>query len=113
MVRQGIPKEVFSDNGSNFVGANSELHELFHEAHEEETQRRTKIKWSFNWCLAPHFGGAHELLIQSAKEAIYGILKNADIWDEELQTAIVVAEYLMNCRPLLPPSTDGRDDVPP
>ena len=60
VVRQGIPEEVFSDNGSNFVGANCKLIELFNEARQEEIQRRTKIKLSFNPTLGPHFGGAQD-----------------------------------------------------
>ena len=62
--------------------------------------------------LGPHFGGDHESLIKSAKQAIYVIFNNANICDKELQIAIVAAQYLMNCRPLLPPSTVCRHDLP-
>ena len=50
--------------------------------------------------MAPHFGGVHESMIKSAKRAIKAILGNADVTDEELMTAIIGAEGLINSRPL-------------
>ena len=58
------------------------------------------VKWYFNPPLAPHFGGVHESMMKSAKRAINAILGNADITDEELMTAIIGAEGLINSRPL-------------
>ena len=57
-------------------------------------------------------GGAHEALVKSAKRAIYAVLSNADITDEELVTAIAGAESLLNSRPLTTPSADVRDEMP-
>ena len=57
------------------------------------------IKWEFNPQLAPHFGDAHEIMIKVAKKAIYAILNNTDVNDEELLTAFTGAEALPNSRP--------------
>ena len=62
--------------------------------------------------LAPHFGGAHESMVKSAKKAIKAILGQADINDEELMTAIIGAEGLINSRPLTYQSANHKDDVP-
>ena len=70
------------------------------------------VKWHFNPPLAPHFGGVHETMIKAAKRAIYGILGNADVTDEELVTSFVGAEDLINSRPLTYQSSDIKDDVP-
>ena len=51
-------------------------------------------------------------MIKSAKRAINAILVNADITDEELMTAIIGAEGLINSRPLTYQSTDPADDMP-
>ena len=69
------------------------------------------VKWHFNPPLAPHFGGVHETMIKSAKRAIDAILGNADINDEELMTAIIGGEGLINSRPLTYQSENPADDV--
>lgn len=60
--------------------------------------------------MAPHFGGVFESMIKSAKRAIYAVLKDADVNDEELQTAFVGVESLMNSRPLTALSNDLNDE---
>ena len=51
-------------------------------------------------------------MIKSAKQAISAILGNADVNDEELMTAIIGAEGLINSRPLTYQSANPVDDVP-
>ncbi|XP_074645828.1 uncharacterized protein LOC141902087 [Tubulanus polymorphus] len=104
-----------SDNGTNFVGANNELKELVKLLDKEKMRHTTAnqgVKWYFNPPLAPHFGGVHETMIKSAKRAIYAILKNADVNDEELMSAFTGAEALINSRPLTYQSASPDDDVP-
>ncbi|CAG2252551.1 unnamed protein product [Mytilus edulis] len=113
--RRGLPKEMISDNGTNFVGANRELKELVALLDKDKIHNSISnqgIKWHFNPPLAPHFGGIHETMIKSAKRAIYAILGNADINDEELLTAFTGAEALINSRPLTYQSADPKDDTP-
>jgi hypothetical protein len=112
--RRGMPADVLTDNGSNFVGGQNELEEL-KELDQDKIQNDTAgygVKWHFQPPLAPHFSGVHESLIKSAKRAIYAILGNADINDEELQSAIVGAEGLLNSRPLTYQSSNPADLVP-
>ena len=59
---------------------------------------------------APHFGGVFEAMIKSSKRAIYAILKDADITDEELQKTFIGVESLMNSRPLTALSDDPNDE---
>lgn len=59
---------------------------------------------------APHFGGVHESMVKSAKRAIYTVLGNADINDEELHTAVVGAESLINSRPITYQTTHLEDE---
>ena len=69
-------------------------------------------KWHFNSPLAPHFSGVHEIMIKAAKKAIYAILDSADITDEELLSAVIGAEGLINSRPLTYQSSDPADLTP-
>ena len=51
-------------------------------------------------------------MIKAAKRAIYAILGNADVTNEELITAFAGAEALLNSRPLTYQSASPEDDVP-
>ena len=67
----------------------------------------------FNPPAAPHFGGVHEIMVKSAKRAIYGVLGNSEVTDEELITAFSGVKSLINSRLLTYQTTDSRDDTPP
>jgi hypothetical protein len=113
--RRGLPVKVLSDNGTNFIGADKELKLLVKSLNTEQIARSTAdkgIDWQFNPPLAPHWGGVHEIMIKSAKQAVYAILHGADITDEELMTAFVGAESLINSRPLTYQSANPADCVP-
>ena len=111
--RRGLPEEILSDNGTNFVAANKELCELICKDQNVQANTTSKgIKWTFNPPYAPHFGGVFEIMIKSAKRAIIAILNNADVKDEELKTAFCGAEALINSRPLTYQSADTKDNVP-
>ena len=110
--RRGIPEEMLSDNGTNFVAANKELCELYKDPKTKSAVADKGIKWTFNPPYAPHFGGVFEIMIKSAKRAITAILKNAEVNDEELMTAFCGAEALINSRPLTYQSASVKDNIP-
>ena len=91
------------------------MKELVQALDKEKIQSSTAnkgIDWQFNPPLAPHFGGAHESMIKSARRAIFAILGNADVTDEELLTAFAGAEGLINSRPLTYQSSQPADVTP-
>ena len=113
--RRGYPVTIVSDRGTNFVGADRELQELQSAPAQSKIQNQTAdkgVKWIFNPPLAPHFGGVHEVMIKAAKKAIRAVLSNADVNDEELTTAFVGVEALLNSRPLTYQSADPKDATP-
>ena len=114
--RRGVPEEMISDNGTNFVGANQELLKLTNKTCQNSRLKESLIsqgiKWSFNPPSAPHFGEVFETMIKAAKRAIFAILGNAYVNDEELMTAFTGAESLINSRPLTYQSANPADDIP-
>ena len=102
--RMETPIYVISDNGTNFVGAEREMRELVqalnHEKIVQETTKYQPIDWKFIPPSAPHFGGVFEAMIKSAKKAMKVVMDDADVTDEELQTAMYGAERLLNSRPI-------------
>ena len=110
--RRGIPIEVISDNGTNFVSGERELRErlsLMDQDKIKHSMSNKGIKWHFNPPRASHFGGFFEALIKSAKRAVAAVLSDADITDEELLTTFTGAEGRLNSRPLTYQSADPKE----
>ena len=113
--RRGVPKEVISDRGTNFVGAVGELKKLVSQLDRQQLLNKTAelgLTWRLNPPGAPHFGGVHGVLVKAAKKAIYAVVGDRDATDEELITVSTGVESLLNSRPLTYQSSDPRDDVP-
>ncbi|XP_072934977.1 uncharacterized protein [Epargyreus clarus] len=101
--RRGMPKTIFSDNGTNFVGANKELQEALASLNKEDlitTAERMSIRWKFIPPGAPNMGGAWERLVRSIKTALAVTLKERHPKEEVLHTLLLEAEHLVNSRPL-------------
>ncbi|XP_065076551.1 uncharacterized protein LOC135700089 [Ochlerotatus camptorhynchus] len=97
--RRGSPVEFFSDNATNFHGAERQLREQINEG-VSATFTSANTKWTFIPPSAPHMGGAWERLVRSVKTAIGDAYREGKLNDEELQTLIVEAEGIVNTRPL-------------
>ena len=113
--RRGVPEEVVSDNGTNFISGERELRELVEALDKEKICKSAAdkgIKWHFNPPLAPHFGGIHESMVKSAKRAIKAVLGNADVSDEELTTIFIGVENFLNSRPLTYQTANPEDNLP-
>ncbi|KAK3754684.1 hypothetical protein QZH41_015383 [Actinostola sp. cb2023] len=113
--RRGLPDVMVSDNGTNFASGDRELKELVEAIDRDKMQESTAnkgVQWHFNPPAAPHFNGVHEIMIKAAKRAIKAILGDADVTDEELMSAIVGVEGLINSRPLTYQSANASDEVP-
>ena len=115
IARRGIPSEIVSDNGTNFVAGEKELRTCVENIKEGEVINQTSnhnIKWTFNPPRSPHHGGFFESMLKSAKKHIYSQVTNADFTDEELQTFITNAEGIMNSRPITYQSSSPEDITP-
>lgn len=114
VARRGICSEMFSDNGTNFVGANRELKEMYdlikkNENYVAEKLAQSKIKWSFIPPKAPHFGGIWEAAVKSFKRHFYKICNNMILTFEECYTLITQIESILNSRRLTQLSSDPND----
>ena len=96
------------------LGRSNELKELevLDQNKIQDTTTSHGIKWHFHPPLTSHFSGIHESTIKAAKGSIYAILGVADITDEELLSAVVGAEGLINSQPLTYQSADPTDLIP-
>ncbi|XP_018406148.1 PREDICTED: uncharacterized protein LOC108782372 [Cyphomyrmex costatus] len=114
--RRGKPTDVYSDNGTNFVGANKELKKCL-EIFSQEQERRNimdytateGIKWNLIPARAPHFGGLWESSVKSFKAHFYKTATDASMTFEEVSTLVVQIEAILNSRPLSAISDDSND----
>ena len=115
VARRGMPKCIVSDNGTNFVGASTELKECLNSWNQEQIQDdllQRSIEWKFNPPLAPHFGGVWERIVRSVKTVLRAILGNQCVHLDTLNTSLVEVESILNSRPLTSES-DHPDDLEP
>ncbi|XP_075163015.1 uncharacterized protein LOC142235637 [Haematobia irritans] len=113
--RRGLPSKIYCDNATNFIGAESKLKEFHKQFHLEETKSKIEsfsgskhIQFIFIPPRAPHFGGLWEAAVKS-KGHLFRTLPNARLTFEELSTALVEIEAVMNSRKISPASTDPND----
>ncbi|XP_074643958.1 uncharacterized protein LOC141900806 [Tubulanus polymorphus] len=110
--RRGPPSEIYSDSGTNFVGADRELREALERLNQVQVHNcllKRGIVWHFSPPSAPHFGGAWERLVKSSKRVLKQILKGQLVIDSVLRTALIETESVINSRPLTYNSTDPND----
>ncbi|XP_038106683.1 uncharacterized protein LOC119766295 [Culex quinquefasciatus] len=104
IARRGLCTEIWSDNGTNFVGADRQMQEFF-ETDEFKQQAahfaaNIGIKWTFIPPSAPHMGGLWEAAVKSAKTHLRKVLGNESATYEELYTILTQIEACLNSRPL-------------
>lgn len=114
--RRGQPAVIYSDNGTNFHGADREMAQAVRTLQDDPRWRdelaNSRIEWKFLPPAAPHMGGAWEALVKSVKRALRATLKEQSPREETLATALAEAEYTVNSRPLTHVSVDPRDEAP-
>jgi transposase InsO family protein len=114
--KRGPPTVMYTDNGTNFHGADRELKAAVKELKKDELLLNAittrGIEWKFIPPSSPHMGGAWERLVRSVKRALNATLKERAPREETLLTALAEAEYSINSRPLTHVSVDPKDDEP-
>jgi hypothetical protein len=115
IARRGFCSTIYSDNGTNFVGANNELRELRDLLPSDD--RKVKVQSlladrSSDASFLPnrlHFGGLWEAAVKSFKRHLRRVVGNELFTFENLNTLIIQIESILNSRPLTPISTDPND----
>nr|XP_044248764.1 uncharacterized protein LOC123002519 [Drosophila takahashii] len=118
IARRGRPVELWSDNGTNFQGASTELRRALDVLDKVQLEREftgPEMKWKFIPPASPHMGGAWERLVRSVKVALYSILSSARPSDELLRGALMEVEMIVNSRPLtyIPVKDENEEALTP
>ena len=115
IARCGSIRTLWSDNGTNFVGAEKELWKACFEQNPKVkdflgSKGADWIVWKKNPPNASHFDGIWERQIRSARATLNGLLNNhgKSLDTESLQNSMVECEAIINSRPL---TVDRISDV--
>uniref|UniRef100_A0A1B6EB86 Integrase catalytic domain-containing protein n=2 Tax=Clastoptera arizonana TaxID=38151 RepID=A0A1B6EB86_9HEMI len=117
--RRGKPRNIFSDNGTNFVGACHELRELSELWASEQfgnsvvtASSREGIAWRFQPPSAPHFGGLWESSVKLLKTHLKRCIGKSILTYTQFVTLLTQVEACINSRPLTPLSESPIDLTP-
>ena len=112
VARRGKPESIWSDHGTNFVGANHILKDLYKFLRRQDTDESITnfcsaqgIKWEFIPEKALHFGGLWEAAVKSFKRHLSHVT-NVKLKFEELSTTLSQIEACLNSRPLVASAED-------
>src|SRR5207245_2044636 len=112
------PNHVYSDCGTNFVGAQPSLQAAFSSASTGafnsavgSSLANDNIQWHFNPPASPHFGGLWEAGVKSTKKHLNLVMGSSPklLTYEDFVTVLKKIETYLNSRPLCPVSTDADD----
>ena len=117
--RRNCPTHLYSDNGSNFMGAKNQLNRIEQLLQEEDANSEVRhylsqhhsVTWHANPPSAPHFGGLWESAVKSAKKHLRRIMGELKFTFEELTTTACQIEACLNSRPLLPITSHSQDGL--
>lgn len=110
--RRGNPEKIYSDNGTNFVGADKLLQEAFSKWKAEQIQYAVHLngtEWRFITPSAPHEGGIWEAAVKSMKHHLKRIMGTQKYSIQGITTLLASIEACLNSRPLCKLSDDPQD----
>ena len=117
--RRGPCSVMYSDCGTNFIGARNKLNEIYKLVDSREYTSGLKVgleeyhlQWKFQPPGSPHFSGIWEANIKSVKSHLYKLIGSQILTYEEFHTVLVQIEALLNSRPLCWMSSDPSDPLP-
>ncbi|XP_072168946.1 uncharacterized protein [Diadema setosum] len=113
--RRGAPEKLFSDNGTNFRGAEKELRKSIDGINQRKVENflhHKSVEWTFNPPAASHMGGIWERMIRSVRRILKNMSGEQVVCEEVLTTTLTEIEGILNARPLTRISMDANDEEP-
>lgn len=119
--RRGRVQDLWSDNGTTFVGSAKELKYLFNAERSSVAPEIVDFlttngtNWHFIPPHAPNFGGLWEAGVKSTKHHLKRVIANSTLTFEEMTTVLCQIECCLNSRPLsrLPNSPEDAAPLTP
>ena len=107
-------KKIFSDNGSNFKGADREIREALLSWNKDKLNLeldKIGITWEFGPAHCGAAGGAWERIIGLTKHLIKSVIGNRTIDTDDFDTYVAGAAAIMNRRPMMQVPADAHEPL--
>ena len=107
-------KKLFSDQGSNFKGADREMRDELDKWNKDQINKdleKIGVTWHFGPAACGSAGGAWERLIGMTKRLIKSAIGDRSVDDDDFNTFLAGAAAIMNRRPLMQASADPSDPL--
>lgn len=108
VARRGVPEHIYLNNGTNFIGANNQLKQLYTLFSSEELKNlinkyadAQRITWYFIPPLASHFGELWESSVKLFKHHFKRVVGDTLFTLEEFNTFTIEIEAVLNSRPII------------
>ena len=109
MAKRGKLKTTWTDNGTNFIGAERDLSKLLNDLNQTKIENSLidkGVTWKLNPPSSSWMGGSWEYVAQLTKRSLKSILKYRPVYEESLRIFLIDVEFTLNSRSLLPLSDD-------
>ena len=113
--RRGPSTHLYTDNGTDFTGAERVLKEevkRWNENKIHEYLQQQEIEWKFNTPKASHAGGSWERAIRTVRRILQAVMPNTRIDDDALMTVFCEVEAVLNSPPLTEVPLEMGEDLP-
>ncbi|XP_070169436.1 uncharacterized protein [Polyergus mexicanus] len=111
--RRGLPSDMYSDNGTNFQGADRELNTTFQrlvaDPQIQDAIANDNVKWHFIPPSAPHFGGLWEAGVKGLRFHLKRAIGSRTLSQIEFATLLCQIEACLNSRPISALHDDPND----
>ena len=118
IARRGLPQEIHSDNGSNFLCAKNDLNDLYHFLQSTTTTSAVnknllsqRVQWRCIPKRASHFGGLWEVVVKAAKYHLRHVMGTQRLTYVEFATVTCQIESCLNSQPLTPITSHAIDGI--
>ena len=101
---------IVSDNAKTFKSAAREIHKIITHPDVKRYSFDASFEWHFNLEKAPWWGGMFEQMIKSTKRCLRKMIGQAKFACDELLTAVVEVEAILNACPLTCVSMDDLEE---
>ena len=98
--KRGLPHKFLSDNGKTFKVAAKMIKAIVTHPDVKRYLSKISVEWCFNLEKTPWWGGVFEGLVKSTKRCLRKMVGQARFLYDELLTAVIEVEAIINSHPL-------------